>query len=43
MSCLVYKGANHAFNNDTNAARYSKEASDLAWSRTVEFLKKHLG
>ncbi|WP_373502132.1 dienelactone hydrolase family protein [Aestuariivirga sp.] len=40
---FVYKGANHAFNNDTNAARYSKDASDLAWSRTVEFLKKHLG
>lgn len=40
---FIYEGANHAFNNDTNAARYSKEASDLAWGRTVEFLKKHLG
>ncbi|KLK94811.1 carboxymethylenebutenolidase [Microvirga vignae] len=38
----VYEGANHAFNNDTNAARYDKEAADLAWSRTVGFLKKHL-
>jgi len=38
----MYEGANHAFNNDTNAARYSKEAADLAWSRTVEFLKRHL-
>jgi carboxymethylenebutenolidase len=38
----VYDGANHAFNNDTNAARYNKEAADLAWSRTVEFLRKHL-
>jgi carboxymethylenebutenolidase len=38
----VYEGANHAFNNDTNAARYDKEASDLAWRRTVEFLKKNL-
>jgi carboxymethylenebutenolidase len=37
----MYEGANHAFNNDTNAARYDKEAADLAWSRTVEFLKKH--
>jgi carboxymethylenebutenolidase len=26
----LYPGANHAFNNDTNAARYSKEAADLA-------------
>jgi carboxymethylenebutenolidase len=38
----MYKGANHAFNNDTNAARYNKEAADLAWGRTVAFLKKHL-
>ena len=39
----MYEGANHAFNNDTNAARYNRQASDLAWSRTVAFLKKHLG
>lgn len=32
---FIYEGANHAFNNDTSAARYSKEASDLAWSRTM--------
>lgn len=38
----MYEGANHAFNNDTNAARYDKEAADLAWRRTVGFLKKHL-
>jgi carboxymethylenebutenolidase len=38
----VYEGANHAFNNDTNAARYNKEAADLAWGRTVEFFKKNL-
>jgi carboxymethylenebutenolidase len=37
----MYEGANHAFNNDTNAARYNKEAADLAWSRTVAFLKKY--
>jgi carboxymethylenebutenolidase len=39
----LYEGANHAFNNDTNAARYNKQAADLAWSRTVAFLKKYLG
>ena len=38
----IYEGANHAFNNDTNEARYDKEAADLAWGRTVEFLKEHL-
>jgi carboxymethylenebutenolidase len=40
---FVYDGVNHAFNNDTSAARYDKVAADLAWSRTVEFLKKNLG
>ncbi|WEX78125.1 dienelactone hydrolase family protein [Sinorhizobium numidicum] len=38
----VYDGANHAFNNDTSAARYNKEAADLAWGRTIEFLKAKL-
>jgi len=38
----IYENANHAFNNDTSEARYSKEAADLAWSRTVEFLKANL-
>ena len=38
----VYEGANHAFNNDTNAARYNKEAADLAWGRTLAFFKQHL-
>jgi carboxymethylenebutenolidase len=39
---FVYEGVNHAFNNDTSAARYDKAAADLAWSRTVAFLKKNL-
>lgn len=38
----LYEGANHAFNNDTNAARYDAEAAALAWSRTIEFLSLHL-
>lgn len=38
----MYDGVNHAFNNDTSSARYDKAAADLAWSRTVEFLKKNL-
>jgi carboxymethylenebutenolidase len=37
----IYESANHAFNNDANAARYNKEAADLAWGRTVAFLKKY--
>jgi carboxymethylenebutenolidase len=39
----VYDGVNHAFNNDTNESRYNKAAADLAWSRTVAFLKKYAG
>lgn len=39
---FVYDGANHAFNNDTSAARYDKKAADLAWGRTMDFLKKQL-
>ncbi len=39
----MYDGVNHAFNNDTNAARYDKKAADLAWSRSVAFLHRTLG
>ncbi len=39
---FIYEGAQHAFNNDTSEARYNKEAADLAWQRTVEFLKAEL-
>ena len=39
----IYPGVNHAFNNDTSSARYDKAAADLAWSRTVAFLKAALG
>ncbi|HMM64512.1 MAG TPA: dienelactone hydrolase family protein [Mesorhizobium sp.] len=38
----MYEGANHAFNNDTSAARYDKEAADLAWGRTIAFFKERL-
>ena len=38
----IYEGVNHAFNNDTNAARYDAAAAKVAWGRTVEFLKQHL-
>lgn len=39
----VYDGAQHAFNNDTNPARYDKTAADLALARTLAFFRKHLG
>jgi carboxymethylenebutenolidase len=39
---FTYPGAKHAFNNDTNPERYNKEAADLAWQRTIAFLKEKL-
>jgi carboxymethylenebutenolidase len=36
-----YAGTQHGFNNDTTP-RYDAAAAQLAWGRTVEFLKKHL-
>lgn len=38
----VYEGAQHAFNNDANAARYDAEAAALAWTRTLDFLRREL-
>jgi carboxymethylenebutenolidase len=39
----IYPGTQHAFNNDTGAARYNKAAADLAWSRTLAFFAQNLG
>ncbi|OZG69967.1 dienelactone hydrolase [Hahella sp. CCB-MM4] len=38
----IYPGVNHGFHNDSTG-RYDKAAAELAWSRTLEFFKKHLG
>jgi carboxymethylenebutenolidase len=38
----MYEGAKHAFNNDTWADRYNKEAAQLAWERTILFLMEKL-
>jgi carboxymethylenebutenolidase len=38
----IYPNVNHAFNNDTSS-RYDKPAADLAWRRTIAFLKENLG
>ena len=39
----MYEGTQHAFNADTAGARYNKAAADLAWGRTIAFLKENLG
>ncbi len=40
-SIHMYKGAQHAFFNDTSP-RYNAEASSVAWKRTIEFFKEKL-
>jgi carboxymethylenebutenolidase len=37
----VYPGAAHAFSNDDRAS-FQKEATDLSWKRTQEFLAKNM-
>ncbi|MFN8240407.1 MAG: dienelactone hydrolase family protein [Bacteroidales bacterium] len=37
-----YPGTQHAFNNDSNPARYNKEAATLAWGRTIAFFREKL-
>ncbi|MEK7265249.1 MAG: dienelactone hydrolase family protein [Pseudomonadota bacterium] len=39
---FMYDGAQHAFNNDTNAARYDRAAAELAWGRTIGFFNETL-
>ena len=39
----TYEGVNHAFNNDTSAARYDEAAATLSWQRTIDFFKETLG
>ncbi|MEW9836693.1 dienelactone hydrolase family protein [Mesorhizobium marinum] len=43
FTIYVYDGVQHAFNNDTSAARYDKAAADLAWGRTIAFFREKLG
>ena len=38
----VYEGVQHAFHNDTSAARYNEAAAKLAWQRSLNFFEKHL-
>ncbi len=38
----MYEGAKHAFNDDSTPDRYNREAAQLAWQRTIAFLKEKL-
>jgi carboxymethylenebutenolidase len=39
---FTYPGTGHAFNNDSNPARYNEQAAKLAWKRTIDFFKEKL-
>jgi len=38
----IYKGADHAFFNDTRPEVYSRADSEDAWKRVIEFFNRHL-
>lgn len=38
----MYDGVQHAFHNDTSAARYNEAAAKLAWGRTLAFFEKYV-
>ena len=42
VEAIVYPGVDHAFHNDTSAARYNPEAARAAWAATLEFFARHL-
>lgn len=39
----IYPGAQHAFNNDTNAERYNAQQAPIAWADMLAFFKAKLG
>jgi len=42
VETTTYPGVDHAFNNDTSAARYNREAATAAWAATLDFFARHL-
>src|SRR5690606_12283001 len=38
----MYPGVDKRFDDETDAAAYDKAAADLAWTRTLAFLREHL-
>jgi carboxymethylenebutenolidase len=42
VESTTYAGVNHAFHNDTSAARYDRAAAEQAWAATLAFLRRHL-
>ena len=42
VTAITYPNVDHAFHNDTSAARYNREAAERAWATTLDFFHRHL-
>ena len=42
VQSITYPNVDHAFHNDTSAARYNREAAEAAWAQTLAFFRRHL-
>jgi len=42
VTAITYPNVDHAFHNDTSAARYNREAAERAWATTLDFFRRHL-
>jgi len=42
VRALEYPDVDHAFHNDTSAARYNRAAAEQAWAATLSFFRRHL-
>lgn len=43
VRAINYQGVEHAFHNDSSAARYNAAAARRAWASTLDFFTRHLG
>ena len=42
VESTIYPDVDHAFHNDTSAARYDRAAAEQAWAATLAFFARHL-
>jgi carboxymethylenebutenolidase len=42
VESITYPDVDHAFHNDTSAARYNRAAAEQAWAATLAFFARHL-
>jgi carboxymethylenebutenolidase len=42
VRAITYPDVDHAFHNDTSAARYNRAAAEQAWRETLSFFARHL-